>query len=70
MVKKQYTDYILVMDHIPHYRDMKLVTFAVDRFAHSLIVSFPVFIKDYQQPVLAMYEIESVPIPIPDKNTK
>ena len=38
--------------------------------AYSLIVSFPVFIKDYHQPSLAMYEIESVPIPIPDKNTK
>ena len=49
---------------------MKLVTFAVDRVTHSLTVSFPVFIKDYRQPSLAMYEIESVPIPIPDKNAK
>ena len=49
---------------------MKLVTFAVDRVAHSLIVSFPVFIKDYHQPSLAMYEVESISIPIPDKNTK
>ena len=70
MVKKQYSDYILVLDHISHYRDMKLVTFDVDRVAHSLIVSFPVFIKDYQHPSLAMYEIESIPLPIPDKSTK
>ena len=42
MVKKQYPDYILAMDHISHYRDMKLVTFAVDRVMHSLTVSFPV----------------------------
>ena len=70
MVKKQYPDYTLAAYHISHYMDMKLVTFAVDRAAHSLIVSFPVFIKDYQQPSLAMYEIESVPILIPDKNTK
>ena len=48
MVKKQYPDYILATDHISHYRDMKLVTFAVDRMAHSLIVSFPVFIKRLQ----------------------
>ena len=34
------------------------------------VVFFPVFIKDYHQPSLVMYEIESVPIPIPDKNTK
>ena len=70
MVQKQYPDYILAADHISHYRDMKSVTFAVDRVVHSLIVSFPVFIKDYKQQSLAMYEIESVPIPIPDKNTK
>ena len=70
MVKKQYPDYILAADHISHYRDMKLVTFAVDRVVHSLIVSFLMFIKDFMQPSLAMYEIESVPIPIPDKKTK
>ena len=70
MVNKQYPDYILAADHISHYRDMKLVIFAVDRLAYSLIVSFLVFIKDYRQPSLAMYEIESVPIPMPDKNTK
>ena len=48
---------------------MKLVTFAVDRMVHSLKVSFPLFIKDYRQPSLVMYEIESVTVPIPDKNT-
>ena len=70
MVKKQYSDYVLAVDHISHCRDMKLVSFAVDRAVHSLIVTFPVFIKDYQQPSLTMYEIEFVPIPIPDKSTK
>ena len=70
MVKKQYPEYILATDHISHYRDMKLVTFAVDRVAHYLIVSFPVFIKDYRQLTLAMYEIESVPIPLADKKYK
>ena len=67
MVKKQYPNYILAMDHSSHYRDM---TFAVDRVPYSLIVSFPVFVKDYQQPSLPMYEIEYVPVLIPDKNTK
>ena len=58
------------MDLISHYWDRKLVTFAVDRVAYSLTVSFPMSIKDYHQPSLAMYEIKSVPIPIPDKNSK
>ena len=58
MVKKQYPDYIPAADYIYHYRDMTLVTFAVDRVAHFLTVSLPVFIKDYHQPSLAMYVLQ------------
>ena len=29
---------------------------------------FPAFIKDYKQPPLALFEIESVPVPIKNKN--
>ena len=29
---------------------------------------FPAFIKDYKQPPLALFEIESVPVPIKDRN--
>ena len=68
MVKKNYPDYELAANHISHYRDMELVTFSVDRVTHSLIVSFPVFIKDFKQPPLPLFEIETVPVPIPDKN--
>ena len=60
MVKKQYPDYELAAQHISHYRDMKLVTFAVDQEAHALIVAFPVS--------LSVFEIETVLVPIPDKN--
>ena len=52
MVKKNYPDYVLAAKHISHYRDMKMVTFAVDQQAHSLIVTFPAFIKNYKQPPL------------------
>ena len=52
MVKKHYPDYELAADHLSHYRDMKLVTFAVDQKAHSLIVAFPAFIKEYRKPPL------------------
>ena len=45
MVKSNYPDYVLATKHISHYRDMKMVTFAVDQQAHSLIVTFPAFIK-------------------------
>ena len=68
MLKKQYPDYELAVTHISHYRDMKIVTFVVDQKTHSLTVAFPAFIRDYKQPPLALFEIESVPVPIKDKN--
>ena len=46
MVKRNYPDFVLAAKHISHYRDMKMVTFAVDQQAHSLIVTFPAFIKN------------------------
>ena len=70
MVKRNYPDYVLSAKHISHYRDMKMVTFAVDQQTHSLIVTFPAFIKNYKQPPLSLYEVETVPVPILDKNTK
>ena len=68
MVKKNYPDYELAANHISYYRDMELVTFSVDRVTYSLMVTFPVFIKDFKQPPLSLFEIETVPVPIPDKN--
>ena len=68
MVKMSYPDYELAANHISHYRDMELVTFPVDRITHSLVVTFPVFIKDFKQPPLSLFEIETVPVPIPDRN--
>ena len=68
MVKMSYPDYELAASHISHYRYMELVTFSVDRVTHSLIVTFPVFIRDFKQTPLSLFEIETVPVPIPDKN--
>ena len=70
MVKRNYPDYVLAVTHIFHYRDMKMVTFAVDQQTHSLIVTFPTFIKNDKQPPLSLYEVETVPVPILDKNVK
>ena len=69
MVKSNYPDYVLAATHISHYRDMKMVTFAVDQQTHSLVI-FPAFIKNYKQPPLSLYEAETVPLPIIDKNVK
>ena len=70
MVKRNYPDCVLAAKHISHYRDMKMVTFSVDQQAHSLILTFPAFIKNYKQPPLSLYEVETVPVPIIDKNVK
>ena len=70
MVKRNYPDYVLAAKHISHYRDMKMVTFSVDQQAHSLILTFPAFIKNYKQPPLSLFEVETVPVPIIDKNVK
>ena len=46
---------------------MKLVTFGIDN-QRNLIVQFPVFIQPYTQKRLIMYQIETVRVPILDKN--
>ena len=46
---------------------MKLITFGIDN-QRNFIVQFPVFIQPYTQKRLVMYQIETVPVPILDKN--
>ena len=70
MIRKEFPDYELADTSILHYRDMKLVTFSIDRETHSLIISFPVFVKDFRQPPLKLYEVDTVAVPIPDRNNK
>ena len=70
MVRKRYPEYQLAADHISYYQDMTLVTFAVNRKIHVLVVSFPVFVKDYQRSSLAIFKIKTVPVPIPEKNNR
>ena len=52
MVQKGHPNYALTIEHISHYRDMKLVTFAVDQQTLLPIVALPVFlfkiIEDHQ----------------------
>ena len=48
---------------------MKLVTFRIDR-NRNLIIQFPIFVQPYTQQSLTLYQLETVPVPIVDKNTK
>ena len=62
-------DYTLVLDRLHMYYDMPLVTFGVDRNM-NLVIQFPIFIQPYIQEPLLLYQIETVPVPILDTNTK
>ena len=46
---------------------MKLVTFGIDD-KRNLIVQFPVFVHPHNQQHLTLYQLETVPIPIIDRN--
>ena len=47
---------------------MKLVTFGIDKKRN--IIQFPIFVQPYTQQLLILYQIETVPVPIIDKNAK
>ena len=46
---------------------MKLVTFGIDR-DRTFIIQFPVFVQPYMQQSLILYQIQTAPVPIVDKN--
>ena len=48
---------------------MKLVTFRIDQKG-NLIIQFPIFIQPYSRQPLILYQLDTVPVPIVDKNTK
>ena len=61
-------DYNLVLDRLHLYYDMQLVTFGIDKDI-NLIIQFPVFIQPYTQKPLILYQLETVPMPVLDRNT-
>ena len=48
---------------------MQLVTFGIDKDM-NLIIQFPVFIQPYTQKPLILYQLETVPVSVLDRNTK
>ena len=60
-------DYALVLNRLHLYYDMQLVTFGIDKDM-NLVIQFLVFIQPYTQNPLILYELETVPVPILDKN--
>ena len=60
-------DYALVLDRLHLYYDMQLVTFGIDKDM-NLFIQFPIFIQPYTQKPLILYQLETVPGPILDRN--
>ena len=48
---------------------MQLVTFGIDKDM-NLIIQFPVFIQPYTQKPFILYQLETVPFPILDRNNE
>ena len=67
LVHKLHPDYVLAIDHVTVYYDMKLATFGVDH-ENNMIIAFPIFVKNQTSKPKTMYEIETVKVPKPDKN--
>ena len=62
-------DYDLVLDRLHLYYDLPLITFGIDKDM-NLIIQFLVFVQPFTQKPLILYQLETVPIPTLDKNTK
>ena len=62
-------DYDLVLDRLHLYYHMPLVTFGIDKDM-NLVIQFSVFIQLYTQKLLILYQLETVPVAILDRNTK
>ena len=62
-------DYDIIIKRLYLYYNMKLVTFRIDR-KRNLIIQFPIFVQPYTQQPLILYQLNTVPVPIVDKNTK
>ena len=62
-------EYDIVIKRIHLYYNMKLVTFGIAR-KRNLIIQLPIFVQPYTQQLLILYQLETVPHPIVDENTK
>ena len=62
-------EYDIVIKRLHLYYDMKLVTLELIE-KETLLYNFPLFVQPYTQQLLILYQLETVPVSIVDKNTK
>ena len=69
MVCKTHPDCDLAIEHLTEYYEMKLAMFGLDSDG-SMVVAFPIFVKDHASKPKTLFEIEMVKVPIPNRNTE
>ena len=62
-------DYTLVLERLHLYCYMQLITFSIDKDM-NLLIQFPVFVQPYTQKPLVLYQLETAPVPILDRNNE
>ena len=67
ILQKENKKYDLLIKRPYLYYGMKLVTFGIDD-KKNLVVQFPVFVHPYNQQHLTLYQLDTVPVPIIDRN--
>ena len=68
-ITKSNQDYEMILNRLYLYYDMKFVMFGID-YQKNLIIQFPVFVQQYMQTNLTLYQVETVPVPILDTSNK
>ena len=66
-VQKDNKDYDILIKQLYLYYNMKLVTFGIDN-KRNLIAQFPEFVHPQNQQHLTLYQLETVLVPIIDRN--
>ena len=59
----------LVIKRMYKYYDMKSVKFGIDQ-NRNLIIQFSVLVQPYTQKPLTLYQVQTIPVPIPDMNKR
>ena len=62
-------DNSLVLDRLHLYYDMQLITVGTDKDM-NLVIHFLVFMQPYTQKPSVLYQLETVPVPILDRNNE
>ena len=67
MLIRDHPGYQLALSDLSDYYDMKMVTFGVSN-ERELVITFPVLIKQAHIKPLDLYDFETIPVPVKDRN--